>query len=725
MKTVVNQTSLPGSHPPNTAVPPIQIAPPFTFPVGTSHSNHSPAKLPNQKIKGPTNHDYWDNGRAFSRFKYLASLTLLGISDLDCLAEISGCLKSSSASLKSLTLSISQDLALKSRRPSVSSPTVDEPSESDPDEDEDTLDVSQQPATTTKQQISEADIRKEKIAQEGILARVFDLQGVSVEGKKLEKNLALSAKSGVFEDPDLFTQDAKVMMRELTGCYKDLGASDDNDRRRAFLELTMKAAERYLSTHPKKAKKTIKETSKPANQPSKPPPMPSGFVPPVFDIGEFVVPGSVSASSSSQWFLDGNLPSTTSGTSGNGQSGAAKPFSPDGSIFSDSYTSPYILSSKGSYPTSQSIPPMYPPAHGTAVDSSKFPSSSKGPHHPSHKKSNIISMFSHHPSFPNTGTSTDPWNKMHPMLDGTISEGQENVNPFQAVYDVDSEEEFENAQVASLSNKPALFPASEPVGEAQDDSMDIDMEHPDEDSTEIGADQETVVETEEALVSPRKRAKFEATESATPAHATKHTETSDAKSRAQCENPSGRIDRSPDEEMQDYIRATHGLQLEEFSLYLIPLKGSILARGLDINVLKRLTLLNVGSQDAFWLLLVRLQNRSIQVSFESIHTDDVSFAFLEFLRTFEGLTELFMHERSIKHESDQTLTARTSVDITDIRKKGLRKHIKTLKRLMIKNENDDAWDLDPKTITLLSGRGGLLRELAISMSMENYVRTLA
>jgi len=724
MKTVVHQTSLPPNHPSNTVPPSIQLAPPYIFPLGTSHSNHSPAKSLDQRITNPTRHDYWGNGRVFSRFKNLTTLTLLGISDLDCLAEIAGCLKSSSASMKSLALSISQDLALKSRKRSAPNPTVDEQSESDPDEDEDILDASQQPTTTKKQQVNEADIRREKIAQEAILARIFDLQDVSMEGKKLEKNLALSAKSGAFEDPDLFTQDAKIMMRELTGCYKHLGGSEDNDRRREFLELTVKAAERYLNTHPRKDKKPIKDPSKPAAQTSNLPSLPSLSVPPGFDIGDFGIPGSASASSSAHWFLGGNLPSTSSMTS-SGPSVAGKLLNPDGTLVSDSYTPPsqgYPLGSTGSYPISHSVQPVYPTIYGALSGPPKISSFNKGPyHHSPIKKSGLSSMLSHHPSISNGSTSKDSWNKMFPTSDGTNPEGQENIDPFQAVYEVDSEEVSSNDQGTPSSNKPALYPASEVTGEIQFDSMDIDMEHPDEDAIETGADQETIAESEEDLVSPRKRAKFEVAEPANPAPAVFQTAVLDTSSAVQDSNRSDSIEKSPDEAMQDYIRSTHGLQLEEFRLYLIPLKSSIVAKGLDLSVLKSLTLLNVGSQDPFWLLLTRLQNRSIQVSLQSIHTDDVSFAFLEFLKTFEGLTELFMHERSTKHEIDQTIIARTSVDITGIRKKGLRKHIKTLKRLMIKNENDDAWDLDPKIIALLSGQGGGLQELAVSMSMENYV----
>ncbi len=722
-KTVVHQTSLSTNHPSNTGATPIQLAPSYTFPVGTSHSNYPPGKLLNQKIKNSTRYDYWGNGRVLSPFKNLKSLTLLGISDHGCLTEIAECLKSSSTSLRSLTLSISQDLAIKSRTPLSLNLTTDDPSESDPDEDEDTLDASPQPTITTKQQFNEADIRREKVAQEAILAKVFGLQGVSEEGKKLEKKLAILASSGVFEDPDRFTQDAKVMMRELVGCYRCLGGSMDNDRRRAFLESTVKAAERFLNTHPKQAKKPIQIPSKPPNQTSNIPPMPLGSVPPAFNIGDFGIPGSALASSSGQWFLGSNLPSTTTMASGSGPSG--KVFSPDGTVLSDSCTpaQAYLLGSTGSFPMSHSGSPIYPSIHGPPSIPPKVSSLSKGPyHHFPTKKSGLSSMFSHPSSTSHTSASADSWDKMYAMPNRTSLEAQEKFNPDEAAYDMDYEEESEPDLRTTSLNKPVLFPASETTGEVQVDSMDIDMEHPDEDLSDIGADQEIIAETEEVTVSPRKRTKFEVMEPPSPVPSSLQTGVPGTSSAAQESDPSHSIEKSPDEAMQDYIRSTHGLQLEEFCLYLIPLKASIVARGLDLNALKSLTLLIVGSQDPFWLLLTRLQNRSIHVHLESIHTDDVSSAFLEFLKTFEGLKELFMQERSTKDEIDPI--TRTRVDITGIRKKGLQKHIKTLTRLVIKNENDESWDLDPKTIALLSARGGALRELAISMSMESYVSLL-
>ena len=660
-------------------------------------------------------YNYWSNNRAFSNFRHLVSLKLLGISDLDCLTEIAGCLKSSAATLKSLTLSISQDLALKSCKPSVPNPMVDELSESDPDNDEDTWDAPPQPTITMKKGFNDADIRKEKIAQEAILSRIFDLQGVALEGKKLEKSISQIAKSDLLEDPSLFIPDVKAMMKELIGYYKNLSGSDNNERRREFLEMTMKAAEKCLNAHQTKAKQPIKEASKSASQRHKHPAMPSESVPPMYHIADPGIPGSGPAISSSQWFLGGTLPSTSSMTPGGGHSEAVKSFSPESLSHIDSYTPPYNPGPIGSLPMSPLDSSLYPPIYN------KFSFSTKGAHHGSHDKNNLSDLLSNPSSFPPMNLPTEIAKKIKQTLDGTLPEGEENTDPFLAMNDVGLNEESENAEPLSASNTPIVFPASESLVETQDDSMDVDMEHPDEDTIEASADQEMNNETEEVSISPRKRARFDIVGHATYEPADVQDRLANQSSAEEDRDHSHSTDKSPDEAMQDYVRETHGLQIEEFSLYLIPLKGSIVARGLDLNVLKRLTLLNVGSQHGFWLLLTRLQNRSIQVSLESIHTDDVSLAFLDFLETFRGLAELFMHERSTKHEIDTTIIARTGVDITEIRKKGLRKHMKTLKRLMLKNDNDDAWDLDPRSILLLSHRGSGLRELAVSMSMENYV----
>ena len=271
-------------------------------------------------------------------------------------------------------------------------------------------------------------------------------------------------------------------------------------------------------------------------------------------------------------------------------------------------------------------------------------------------------------------------------------------------------------QTDSSSNidqaKPSNFFAGKSANTSLEDNMDIDIEHPDVEYQDLGEDQETDSASEEIdTATPRKRAKM-ATEGADD------TTKDNGRSLADVRNASIEAETS-DDAVQAYIRATHGLQLESFSLEWVPLKASIVARALDLSVLRRITLLEVGSQDAFWMLLARLQSPIADIAFRSIHTDNASFAFLKFLATFEGLEELFIHERGSKQEVQDTSICPKTLDI---RKLGLKSHMWTLKRLMIKNDRNDSWDIDIKTLQFLAYKGTALKELAISLNMKTYVR---
>lgn len=278
-------------------------------------------------------------------------------------------------------------------------------------------------------------------------------------------------------------------------------------------------------------------------------------------------------------------------------------------------------------------------------------------------------------------------------------------------YPFSSEDESEGTKTPPSAPRP-FFAAT--LGKEALESMDIDMEHPDEDAIDLGDDQEIIANSEgsEETATPRKRAKVGLVEIGSSSN-TANPEP----------NPTPEdyvtSTMSSDEAMQAYIRATYGLQLEELSLEWVPLKASIVARALDLSVLKRLTLLEVGPQDAFWTLLLRLQSATQITAFKSIHTDNVSSSFVKFLSTFEGLEELFMLERSKKQAADPE--PESTVTISTIRKGAIRKHISTLRRLSLRNERNEQWDVDPKTLRCLAHKGPKLRELAFSLNLKTYV----
>lgn len=674
------------------------------------------AKLRKLQKKKTTTYDYWANGRAFSGFRHLCSLTLLGLSNLDCLGEICDCLKSSSTTLRSLTLSLSSELARKARQPSVSNPQADDATETDPEgDDEDEMNDAQLPnGTTSGQPVNEADIRKEKLAQEAILPRIFDLQGVAAEGKRLEKNFGrpIASRTGLLNSKAISIPGGfQTLLRVILNMT--LGDINPNPAGREALETMQKAAADFLVAHPLKTKKSVAEVDKPATNSSanKTIPKASKLFEQGFLFGNPTEKVEVinSGGPSKDWIPnapnEGWAPNDTatellSGLKGKTGFGAGGPYIPP---FDPGYPLPLPTSTSSTQPSIFANQGTLTPTWG----SSKSTYTPEGANKPEYAAINF------------------DWN-MVKSLNQTIAESQldkiQNFDNYKGPYDFDSEEESEPVKGPSFASKAQVFPAAELGAQDQEDTMDIDMEHPDENTIEVGPDQEIIAEAEEKETLPRKRARFAVGESSSESSVKEPdgvgTDISTEKKNVVADDV---IEvKSPDEEMRDYIRATHGLQLEELSLYLIPLRASILARALDLNVLRRLTLLSVGSQDSFWLLLTKLQRHSTHISFDSIHTDHVSPAFLEFLRMFEGLQELFMLERSTKNEPDSGLP-KANVNITSIRKIALNKHIRTLQRLLIKNENDETWDLDAKTIRFLSSRGGGLTELAISLNMKHYV----
>lgn len=679
MKTTVHQ-SLPSQLPPVHA-PTSQLASAYPIASGTSPFIYPATKLKRVPKKKPGGYNYWANGRAFSGFKFLSSLALLGISNHDCLAEIAGCLRASSTTLKSLALSLSDDLALKARKPSAQATLLDNASDTDPDgedEEEQLIGATLQPSANPGQTVNEADIRKEKLAQENILAKIFDLQTVAAQGRKLEKSV-LRPSAPV--TPKLLENDNSIMtdIRKMLRVFLESASGNlDSEQQRTEAQAFMRnLAEKYLEATKKSTKDGTKKTTAGSSK------FPT-------------ISKHASASKSTlepAWHVpmhDG-FPQNPSGLS---------PMPPESflamqkqSTNTEPYMSPYLA---GFLPTAS-----LPDQSGVFEGPSKIPP-----------------VFGAKAGF---GSYGDLDSKSPPVLfdSDVIHKKQMQEEGIDVLENFDFDSLLQNEAPTYKSFENSEVPAANLAPQDLEDSMDIDMEHPDETTIEPSSDQEILAESDERESIPRKRARFAAADSKSPVAMQDLSATARSKT-----TPNSNLGisggKTADEEMRDYIRATHGLQLEELSLYLIPLKASILARALDLNILKRITLLSVGSQDPFWILLGKLQNRSAHISFESIHMDNVSIPFLEFLKTFEGLKELFLLERKALNDGDGG-TSKTAVGITPIRKIALRKHIKSLKRMQLRNENDDSWDLDANFIRFLSTKGAGLVELAISLNMKHFV----
>ena len=788
---MVIRQGLSSNHQPTAGLPhtqgltnPSQFNPPSLPGIGStsvgSYPGQTGTKMSNIKRKkagGNGNYNYWANPRVFSGFKHLSTLVLMGMSNLDCLTEIAECIKASSATLKSLTLTLSTDLARKARKPAPVNPELDDPSDTELDDEELMNDPVNGSASTTQQPppANEADIRKEKLAQEGILARVFDLQGVAVEGKKIDKTLS---SSGVQIFPE---QDSEAIARKVNTLMKSLmdapiisdADTPANATRLDHFKMIREVADLYITSQ-NVQKKIHKDLNKlPINSAAKKPgssskplnPLASDFkqsgltfpppgfnsdwdadfsaqanpIPLTFDLpkGSSLFNGSSKPYVPSKAWASNNNPTYSMNTASTaatehdmGSNSKPKPSMNSTTNAQhhhqqiklaqikasqqqlQAYMSPY---SGGSYPNMQLPPhnslPQYPSNANidspglSGASASYLPYPAATSNGPPSNGAPIFGSVNAIPSLTPNGTSTvskkakvKPQKAKHP------------VPPKVAVVP-ESDEELDSPEKGSQP-----FFAATPLSEPPEDVADIDMEHPDVDTQELGEDQEILPEAEEIdLPTPRKRAKFEKAD-VIPSIGVDN----DSSAAAQAESATGAEAISPDDAMQAYIRTAHGLQLDSLSLEWVPLRASIVARALDLSVLKKLTLLEVGPQDAFWTLLVRLQSATPEISFKSIHTDNVSFPFVRFLAICEGLEELFMHERTIKPAEDPGVGPQ--ITITMIRKLALQKHAGTLKRLMIRNERSDSWDVDTKTLQFLAVRATKLRELGVSLHMKTYVR---
>jgi hypothetical protein len=148
-------------------------------------------------------------------------------------------------------------------------------------------------------------------------------------------------------------------------------------------------------------------------------------------------------------------------------------------------------------------------------------------------------------------------------------------------------------------------------------------------------------------------------------------------------------------------------------------KASVLSRAVDVRVLRRLTLLNVGVQAPIWGLL-HWENIQAPLPLRKIYTDNVSHVFLNFVSSLKELHELFMLEREAKAKPE-SFAPRTHTTIDQIRRMVLKKHLPTIRKLMIKNLADTSWDLNEKAILLLCMQGKKLEELACNMNIPAMV----
>ncbi|CAK7226616.1 hypothetical protein SCUCBS95973_006262 [Sporothrix curviconia] len=166
----------------------------------------------------------------------------------------------------------------------------------------------------------------------------------------------------------------------------------------------------------------------------------------------------------------------------------------------------------------------------------------------------------------------------------------------------------------------------------------------------------------------------------------------------------------------DFARSTRGLALESFSCLLMPVQASVLRKALDLSCLLDLTLLNVGPQSAIWIMFSK-QNAASNLPLRSVRTDNVTMSCLTCLGSLRALEKVYLVEKGQHTATHKNPANKTTVGIRDIRELVLRVHAAKLKVVSICSDSSEAWDLDDKTIRMLSRHATNLRELAGSITM--------
>ncbi|KAL8997797.1 MAG: hypothetical protein Q9169_003046, partial [Polycauliona sp. 2 TL-2023] len=749
LKLTIHPGPLPGSsgisnHPPP---PPPNMSssfPPLPSFGSSSQFGNIPGSKPRAiKKKKMLLRNFWTGNRELSGFKHLSNLSLLGISSLDYLEEISACMKSNTTTLKSLSLSLSYEMALKARKVSAAPPPADDATSDE--EDEELIDpgppsnpVPIVPTTT------EADVRKEKQAQETILARIFDMEQQHHESKRLERNLVQSSEKPEFQKfQNQKVQDLKTKAKKLLA----LGPTEISQDAREAIEMVHKATGEFLSGHPSEAKSSnvgnVEGTSDDLNAGPSLPSLASSTNPDGPTIVSNDLPAQPSSSTKEesqkvmlqalqeQFDVFNDVLQQPDGPSDTSK--ALQALQDKFDVYNQVLQHPVASSAD---PTAIKQALQQPPATsapGTSEPYLHWPPLGTASAWDSHGSSpeEVLSQYGlHHPMTNSAGETTgipSPHYGLHhpiPNLSGETTSALEPVVTPAGNSSMVNEQN--DGEATPLPVDPVPLTATLLSNEPMDESLDIDMSHPDEDPSEVIADQESVSDDEDEknrnaeadLPSPRKRGRFE--EPTEAANADKSTSSiSPANATIGPVDVNEKKAQSPEEAMQMWIREKHGYQLEEIKLYWVPMRAGILSRALDLAVLRRITLLNCGSQEGFWMILKGFQSRQGTIGLKCIHTDHVSKRFLQFVKTFGGLTELFMHERVKKIDAD-TSSSHAKIGITEIRQQALRKHLRTLERLMIKNETDSSWDLDAITIMLLSSKGSNLQELAISLGAKQF-----
>lgn len=628
----------------------------------------------------------------FSRFSGLRTLAVLDIDSHEYIPEIAASVSSSSASLKSLKLSFSESLALKARKKTVAEMSdIDTVVEDVESENFDFQGMGPPPPlpplsnpgnifgpTANSSANSQAEVRKERAAQEKALARIFGLDNEDTCQRLLDvsferaittayKDAQTAAKESSQHDKDrIFVRKLKDITAEIHSEMSSAKGYPTKSLR--ALEKMEKAAGKYLQ------REDLKESLRATN-------------------GSFSQEGETT-----------KVDVPVLGESSNG----------------------YSMQSSGDNMTKTTSDAQYFDYMEKVLDDSPHPPVFPfNWHDPKQELQQELLTPESKSQDQNTRDDVSPSSEPAEHFTKPNASYTENVLVPPSMHDGASE-----SNMAGTFQSVGIFGL--PTNSFEDNLSNIvDMEHPDDDD-DSGDDQESIEDNgnwnddEEALGSASGAAMTQDIADTQDGQG-EESNANISKGKAPMKNgitnfkeerPEQKCAGEPSmENIQQYLRAHHGLSLKSLSIYLIPVKALVLLKAIDISNLKHLTLLNVGLQSPFWAALAQA---TYPLSLTSIRTDNVTQSFIYFLDRHSGLKELFLFERS-RRSKLTSLTPRTTVGIEQIRRQILKRHVGSLRRLVIRNDDDAGWAFNQKSILTLVKLGVNLKELMIGLDSMNLV----
>ena len=726
----------------NAANQPVQIQ--QTHGAATNYATHS--RSTTNAVRRLPVMQHKSQAKTFSGFRDLTNLAVLDMDTLECVPEIAECIRNCSKTLKSLELSISDKYARRARKTGEDEP-LSEPQISEDDISE-VLTVPSPPITVTGFEAVPVPKPPEtsqalRLAQEGALARIFEAAAPKHADMTLRTAAGQIIAQGDHEMSTLLkkqktmAEDEKFLQAIAEIARRDKERNLDSTNRALSPELHTKleqATFQYMSGC-KTSGKQVAGKSKPIVKAVK-------KSPPKNALKTHKPPQSAAAQKPGQtaMFVQGpwgkqygspknvglpkhNGPGTTSSNSSEAYSWTPYQTGPVSYTNTSSYTAgPSMSSPKSVYPLVSKPTTMTPNGHNYDFSNGMPQNIALSPKMSSAPYSNIDHVINIPPK--------------QPISNSTKSSTSGSATP-------------SNASGCSSTPVNVIKPAENSPQIFYDD--DIDLEHPDE-LEEIDEEEEQLIPNDDTqhtklltnifsgessplstAISQLEQRSDMADASSGMSFATDKQSNGDIKlgevgsateSKGKAVVRDSNLIETIDEDdaMTTYIRLAHGLPLENLAIHLLPVKPSVLLRHIDFYSVKYLTLLNVGPQRTLWATLAKL-NRQSPLPLTTVCSDNVTPSLLAFLGNLPEaqLKVLYMLEHVPKPRVPQLHgCAKTTVTIDEIAKTVLKHHMKSLRRLVIRNDCDDGWAMDTPTIRLIAREGQKLEELGLQCFSEQF-----